>query len=100
MTYAGEIKFCNTTWTLLEIQPDDLPDDDGVVEFDTQTIKINAALHPHRKRVALVHELLHILYDFVGVEKDEKLVRQLEHGIYELVHRFPEAYTESDIYGL
>lgn len=77
-----------------EIEEDDLVDSecDGECDFDTQRIVVNYRLVPHRKNLAVTHELLHALCDYVGIEKDEELVMRLEHAVYELICKFPEKY--------
>ena len=78
------INFCGTQWKVIY----QLMDDDGETDFDTQVITINEKLTLHRQKLALVHELMHVWYDYIGVSDDEKLVSQAEHGILELIERF------------
>lgn len=88
-----EVEFCGTTWTIVEVYDHPkLDEDDGLCNFNSQTIYINAELHTHRKRLAVVHELLHVLCDSVGIDEDEELIRQMEHRVFELIKIFPEAY--------
>lgn len=89
-----EITFCGTRWFIAEIEREHpkLDGDDGVCDFDTQTIYINEELHTHRKKLAVTHELLHVACESVGIEDDEELIRRIEHRIYELVQKFPSSY--------
>lgn len=84
-----KIDLCGTQWTIVE---DEYIDDDGECDFNTQTIRINPTRHPHRRNLALTHELLHVIFDYVGLQDDEQLVGSLEHHIYNLIKLFPEAY--------
>lgn len=85
------MNICNTDWTIFE---QTFMDDecDGECDFDSQTIKLKKALCHHRKGLALTHELLHVIFDFIGVSDDEELVSRLEHHIYDLIKKFPEEY--------
>lgn len=88
------LSFCGTEWEVKEVNNSFhlLKGDDGLCDFNTQTIYINKDRVKHRKGLTLVHELLHVVYDYVGVERDEKLVRQIEHHVYDLIKKFPEDY--------
>lgn len=94
------VPFCGTRWGVIEVTPLELEDEkdedgkvpDGVCDFNNERILINKDLTLHRKRITLCHELLHVIYDYLGVEDDEELVRQLEHHIYALVEVFPCEY--------
>lgn len=83
-----EIKF--VTRKFLEKRGDS--ETDGLCDYDNQTIYVNKDLHPHRKRLVATHELLHVLFDHVGINysesREEQLVLQLEHGVYELIKKF------------
>ena len=87
-----------TSWTVREVSSQvmkELSDDDndGYCDFDNETILINGDLSYHRKCLALTHELLHALFDFIGYDKDdEKLVLALEHGVYDLINSYPKEY--------
>ena len=94
-TEGYEVTFCGTQWFLVEQQPELMDDeDDGKCDFNKQTIYINGDLHSHRKSLALVHEMLHVICDSVGLEDDEEIVRQLEHGVLELINVFPERFKK------
>ena len=101
-----DVELCGTTWFVVEATPDKMKEmqtkagddadnaDDGRTDFDIQTIYINKNLHSHRKAVTLVHEMLHVVCDSVGLDEDEKIIRQLEHGVYNLLNVFPEEYKK------
>jgi len=94
------VQICNAEWQILEVsnrtmkKHNEGEDADGLCNYDTQTIYINKELHPHRKRLALVHEWLHVIGDHSGLPytDDEKIVRSYEHGVLEMLQKFPEHY--------
>jgi len=82
------VNFCGAKWDILENDKAD----DGYCNFNTQTISVNKNLHPHRRALSAVHELLHVLFDHVGVDEDEELIKKIEHSVLELIKIFPEKY--------
>jgi len=82
------LNLCGTDWDVKE----GFIEEDGRVDFNSQTIIINQDLHPHRKRLALTHELLHVIFDSNGIDDCEGLVAMLEHRVLELINVFPEEY--------
>lgn len=88
------INFCGSQWFISEVPKEHslLDGDDGVTDFNSETIFINEDLATHRKRLVVTHELLHVMFDSLGIEDDETLCRVLEHRVYELVRKFPEEY--------
>jgi len=68
---------------------------DGYTDFDKQRIYISKDLHPYRKGVTLTHELLHVIADSSGDyddEAQEDYIRRIEHGVFELLDKFPDNY--------
>jgi len=91
------ITFCGTHWAVVEVTNEELlkiadEDVDGYTDFNNEIIYINADRVLHRKRVILVHELLHVIADYVGIEDDESMVRALEHHVYDLLTVYPDEY--------
>ena len=91
----------NSNWAVREMSTAEIVnadefsiDCDGVTKFNEEVILLNSDRTLHRKGLALTHELLHCLYDSIGVENDEKLVRQIEHGVYEMINSFPKEYKK------
>lgn len=87
-----ELNFCGTTWWLKETTPVDDDGSDGETDFNHQVISINSELHSHRKALAVVHEMLHVVCDSVGIQDDEEMIRGLEHGVLSIINAFPEEY--------
>jgi len=98
------VEICNAEWKVLEVTrktinkkygaPLNGDELDGFTDFDSNTIYINRDLSHQRKGVVLTHELLHVICDQTGFpdNRQERVIRELEHGVYELIHKFPEAY--------
>jgi Zn-dependent peptidase ImmA (M78 family) len=96
------VDICNTSWEVREVTSSylaKLNDGEaayGLVDFDQEIIYLDRNLSHHRKSVTLVHEFLHVIYDRSGggfpLEDEEKIISQLEHGVYELINQFPEKY--------
>ena len=87
------VNICGTEWKIEEVFEVDDDKSDGECDFDQQTIRIKETLHPHRKAITLTHELLHVIFDYMGlVGEDEPIVSMLEHHIYDLIKKFPEGY--------
>ena len=99
MTRASKLNLAGTVWSVKEVAPETLEE---IMEYECeagiclteQTIYLNRDLHPHRKAVALVHEALHLIYDRSGyqVPQEEKNIMALDHGVYELINKFPKKY--------
>lgn len=100
------LRIFGTVWTIEEVVQKEMnerfgsgEDDkelDGFCDYDNQKIYIAKELHPHRKSVALTHELLHALYDYSGLFLDSAIeegqIRATEHPLFELIKVFPEKY--------
>lgn len=87
-----KIKLFGTVWKIIEVPREELclgGEINGAAVMETQTIYIQEDMHPHRKQLTLLHELMHVLFDFVGLdlpeEKEEELVTRLEHGMLMLI---------------
>jgi len=64
---------------------------DGFVDFDNEIIYINKEMTVHRRHLALVHEMLHVVYERnanVGNDEEEA-IKALEHGVLEIVVNYP-----------
>ena len=94
MTEGYEVEICNAKWFIKEEYPeiDNEEPDDGDTNFNKQVITINADLHTHRKSLAVVHELMHVVCDYIGLDEDEELIRKLEAGVLEIVQNIPDEY--------
>lgn len=93
------IPIFNTNWTVIELSDKEMEiayqeNLNGYCCFDDEVISINSDRTLHRKGLALTHELLHALFETVGVDKDEALIRKIEHGVYELINKFPKEYKK------
>ena len=95
-TEGYNVELCGTEWFISETYPVDEEKSDGITEFDDQTILINSELHSHRKALAVVHEMLHVVCESVGLDEDEELIRKLEHGVYNMINVFPEEYKKQN----
>ena len=90
-----ELQICGAIWKVKEIKSKTLhkkaKDCDGYTDFDNQLIYLNSELNEHRKKITLVHEALHVIFDHSGYEphNDERVIRSIEHGVYELIQKFP-----------
>lgn len=89
-----EIELCGTKWFIKEDYPVDEEISDGITNFDKQEVVVNSELHSHRKSLAVVHELLHVVCDSVGLDEDEEIIRRLEHGVLQIVKGLPEEYKQ------
>jgi Zn-dependent peptidase ImmA (M78 family) len=98
-----KLKIFGTTWEIKELGQKALDKKfakdeslEGYCDTQQQIIYVCKDAHPHRKSVALVHELLHAMFDFTGTnmgeDHEEALIRQQEHHIWELVKNFPRKY--------
>jgi Zn-dependent peptidase ImmA (M78 family) len=98
------IQICNAEWEIREVKNRTMKrlnkgdSVDGLCNYDQQRIYINSELHPHRKKLALVHEWLHVIGDRSGLayRDDEKIVRAYEHGVLEMVDKFYEVYDDDE----
>lgn len=99
------VEICNAEWEIREVTARTMKQKygeeealDGFCDYDTQTIYINKNLHPHRKAVTLAHEWLHVIFDYIGYTKkdEEDRIRNIEHLVYEMVQKFPEAYKHGN----
>ena len=76
--------FCGSTWKVVYKKMED----NGECDFDNETIYINNTISNYRQQCALVHELLHVWYDYIGVNDNEELVCKTEHGVLGLILLF------------
>jgi hypothetical protein len=100
------IEICNTSWEILEVKPDTLQRNfyhysvkkdelEGYTDFARSRIYVNSDMIEHRKRLVVVHECLHIIADRSGdydMSAQEDYIRKLEHGVLELIQKFPDNY--------
>ena len=82
-----EMRLDGTNWSILFLKQKDMPVDndgdafDGMTLYSTQQIYINNGLHPHRKAIALTHEMLHVLLESYNFRNEEKIFLGLERPI-------------------
>jgi Zn-dependent peptidase ImmA (M78 family) len=102
------VQICNTEWEIRVVTPrtirekygDKNSELDGFTDFDNQRIYLNKELHPYRLGVTLAHEWLHVIADASGdytEEQQEKYIRRIEHGVYEMVHKFPDIFKKHEV---
>ena len=99
MTRATTINIGDAKWKVKELPRSKLEEIagmpiEGMTNWDDQTIYLDSKMHPHRKGVVLVHEALHVMYDRSGYndKKEEENIRAIEHGVYNLINKFPIKY--------
>lgn len=77
-------------WYKIEIAKDTSDDmnealNRGKVAFSKGIIKILDSYFPESKVRTLLHEIIHILDDDLGLDLDEKTIRRLASGLYQVL---------------
>ncbi|MDD3414878.1 MAG: hypothetical protein PHY47_12870 [Lachnospiraceae bacterium] len=57
---------------------------DGQIKYNAQTIKIRSDGGKDYKKVVLLHEILHGIFEQKYIEHDEELIEKLSYGLYEV----------------
>ena len=69
------IKVCGKTWCIKRDAAQHQEDRRGCTYKELQEVRINPSLHPELQETTLIHEILHVCADHVGIE-DEKLTEE------------------------
>lgn len=58
---------------------------DGNVDMSTQVIQIDSKNHTELQEEALLHEILHCVFDAAQLEQDEPTIGRLSNGLYQVL---------------
>jgi hypothetical protein len=100
------VDLCGGSWQVKELLPQTIsqrygdPNEslEGYVDFQREIIYIDKTLNNHRKHLALVHEMLHIVYERSAYElpDEEQGIAAIQHGVLEIVLNYPWRDRDED----
>ena len=91
MSYFPIIKILGIEYTIIERQPFHIEDHDmGISDSIRNEIIIRAGMNQDTKESTILHEIIHILSDKMGLGLEEKVVGCLESGLYSIGYRLKE----------
>ena len=86
MALPKTIKFMGYTFRVIqETEHTEEEERYGLIDYRSQTIQLNKYSTDQRKQETLVHELIHLVLDFLKVELDEDDVGRMGHGLYAIL---------------
>lgn len=68
----------------------------GQVDYTTQEIRLRPGLTPAHQRETLLHEVLHAIDDFMGIDLTEKQVGRLANGLAMVLADNPALLGDDD----
>ena len=79
------IKICGLVYAILYKTPEEIEGRIGLANFNTQEIWINSSMTEQTKKIALYHEVLHMLDHAYNLKLSEEQVTFTAHALLALV---------------
>lgn len=79
------IRISGIDYQIEYLDPEDMGGNIGLADFNNQRIMISTGITEQTKRIALIHETLHILDKAYNIKLSEEQVTTLAHAIVALV---------------
>lgn len=91
MSYFPIIKILGIEYTIIERQPFHIEDYDmGMSDSIRNEIIIRSGMNQDTKESTILHEVIHILSDKMGLSLEENTINCLESGLYSVGYRLKE----------
>lgn len=87
-----KLKICGITYEVLYKTPEEIQGNIGLALFNSQEIWINDTFSEQTKKIALWHEVLHILDHAYNLKMTEEQVKFQTHALIALVEDNPEVF--------
>jgi len=87
-----KLKICGITYEVLYKTPEEMQGNIGLALFNSQEIWINETFSEQTKKIALWHEVLHILDHAYNLKMTEEQVKFQTHALIALVEDNPEVF--------
>ncbi len=84
------IKVAGIEYTIVEHAPDVMGGRLGLADFNAQQITINQSATPQTKKIAVYHEIMHIISDAWGLDLSESQVKIGTHALIAFLAENPE----------
>ena len=88
-----KMKICGITYEVLYKTPEEMQGNIGLALFNSQEIWINETFSEQTKKIALWHEVLHILDHAYNLKMTEEQVKFQTHALIALVEDNPEVFS-------
>lgn len=88
-----KLKICGITYEVLYKTPEEIQGNIGLALFNSQEIWINETFSEQTKKIALWHEVLHILDHAYNLKMTEEQVKFQTHALIALVTDNPEVFN-------
>jgi len=88
-----KLKICGITYEVLYKTPEEMQGNIGLALFNSQEIWINDTFTVQTKKIALWHEVLHILDHAYNLKMTEEQVKFQTHALIALVEDNPEVFN-------
>lgn len=88
-----KLKICGITYEVLYKTPEEMQGNIGLALFNSQEIWINETFSEQTKKIALWHEVLHILDHAYNLKMTEEQVKFQTHALIALVEDNPEVFS-------
>ena len=86
------MKICGITYEVLYKTQEEMQGQIGLANFNTQEIWIGTSFSEQTKKIALWHEVLHILDHAYNLKMTEEQVKFQTHALIALVEDNPEVF--------
>ena len=88
-----KLKICGIAYEVLYKTPEEMQGNIGLALFNSQEIWINETFTEQTKKIALWHEVLHILDHAYNLKMTEEQVKFQTHALIALVEDNPEVFS-------
>ena len=85
-----KLKICGIEYEVLYKTSDEMQGNIGFARFNDQQIWIGDSFSEQTKKIALLHETLHIMSDAYNMKLDEEHVKVLTHALIALISDNPD----------
>lgn len=93
MNIPKKLKVGGTIYTVKQVK--EIPESEdyvGMAYYRDAVIAVDKTLENSVKESVFIHELVHALFNFVGLEQDEEIVTSLGHALYMVIADNPEVF--------
>ena len=91
------LKICGITYDVIHKTPEEMQGNIGLALFNQQEIWINDTFTEQTKKIALWHEVLHILDHAYNLKMTEEQVKFLTHALIALVEDNRKIFKDATI---
>lgn len=68
---------------------------DGEVNYSEQIIRLKDVIQGEYREAVFIHEIVHAMFEFCGIEQDENIVSRLSNALHMVIKDNPEIFEKA-----